>query len=88
MAEITSALIKIAEGDLTIKVPEGNAATRHIAREINASTQRQRELIRNIKTPFKVSNESISEIGALSAGQVEKGRELTNSVNEFDHGRH
>ena len=82
VAEITNALIKIAEGDLTIKVPEGNPATRHIAREINASTQRQRELIRNIKTPFKVSNESISEIGALSAGQVEKGRELTNSVNE------
>ena len=82
VAEITNALIKIAEGDLTIKVPEGNPATRHIAREINASTQRQRELIRNIKTPFKVSNQSISEIGALSAGQVEKGRELTNSVNE------
>ncbi len=82
VAEINSALVKIAEGDLTVRVPEENAVTRDIAREINASTRRQRELIRNIKTPFKVSNEGITQIGAIAEGQVEKGRELTRSVVE------
>ncbi len=82
VAEISSALIKIAEGDLTVRVPEDNSVTRDIAREINASTQRQRELIRNIKTPFKVSTEGITKIGGIAEGQVEKGRELTRSVVE------
>ena len=82
VAAINGALVKIAEGDLTVKVPEDNSVTRDIAREINASTQRQRELIRNIKTPFKVSTEGISTIGVIAEGQVEKGRELTRSVVE------
>jgi twitching motility protein PilJ len=82
VAEINSALVKIAEGDLTVQVPEDNVVTRDIAREINASTQRQRELIRNIKTPFMISNEAISNIGVIAKGQVEKGRELTHSVVE------
>lgn len=82
VAAINSALVKIAEGDLTVKVPEDNAVTRDIAREINASTERQRELIRNIKIPFKVSTEGITKIGAIAEGQVEKGRELTRSVVE------
>jgi twitching motility protein PilJ len=82
VAEINSVLVKIAEGDLTVRVPEDNAVTRDIAREINASTQRQRELIRNIKIPFKVSTEGITKIGAIAEGQVEKGRELTRSVVE------
>ena len=82
VAEINSVLVKIAEGDLTVRVPEDNTVTRDIAREINASTQRQRELIRNIKTPFKVSTEGITKIGAIAEGQVEKGRELTRSVVE------
>ncbi len=82
VAEINSVLVKIAEGDLTVRVPEENTVTRDIAREINASTQRQRELIRNIKTPFKVSTEAINKIGAIAEGQVEKGRELTRSVVE------
>jgi twitching motility protein PilJ len=82
VAEINSALVKIAEGDLTVRVPEDNTVTRDIAREINASTQRQRELIRNIKTPFKVSTEGINKIGGIAEGQVEKGRELTRSVVE------
>jgi twitching motility protein PilJ len=82
VAEINSALVKIAEGDLTVQVPEGNAATREIAGEINASTQRQRELIKAIKVPFKVSSEAIAKIGVIAQGQVDKGRELTQSVSE------
>ncbi|MCB1843172.1 MAG: hypothetical protein KDI09_09445 [Halioglobus sp.] len=80
VSAINGALVKIAEGDLTVKVPENNSVTREIAREINASTQRQRELIRNIKTPFAVSKEGIKKIGVSAEGQVEKGRELTRSV--------
>ncbi len=80
VSAINGALVKIAEGDLTVKVPESNSVTREIAREINASTQRQRELIRNIKMPFEVSKEGIKEIGVSAEGQVKKGRELTRSV--------
>lgn len=80
VAEINGALVKIAEGDLTVKVPENNSVTREIAKEINASTQRQRELIRNIKMPFEVSAKNITDIGVSAEGQVEKGRELTRSV--------
>ena len=80
--EINSALVKIAEGDLTVQVPEENTVTRDIAREINASTRRQRELIRNVRTPFEVSVEGITKIGVTAEGQVEKGRELTRSVVE------
>lgn len=80
--EINGALVRIAEGDLTVHVPDDNSVTREIAREINASTQRQRELIQNIKTPFEVSIEGITKIGVSAEGQVEKGRELTRSVVE------
>ena len=82
VAEINGALVKIAEGDLTVQVPETNSVTRDIAMEINASTERQRELIRNIKTPFKISSDGITKIGVTAQGQVEKGRELTRSVVE------
>jgi twitching motility protein PilJ len=82
VAEIKSALLKIAEGDLTVQLPEQNSVTRDIAREINASMQRQRELIRNIKTPFNVSTDGITQIGATADGQVERGRDLTRSVVE------
>ena len=80
VAEINGALVKIAEGDLTVTVPESNTVTREIAREINASTERQRELIRNIKTPFEVSTEGITKIGISAEGQVAKGRVLTRAV--------
>ena len=65
-----------------MQVPEDNEVTRDIAREINASTRRQRELIQNIRTPFEVSVEEINKIGKTAQGQVEKGRQLTRSVVE------
>ncbi|GAB5451375.1 MAG: chemotaxis chemoreceptor PilJ [Halioglobus sp.] len=80
VADINGALVKIAEGDLTVSVPEDNDITRAIAKEINVSTDRQRELIRNIKTPFEVSKKEITEIGVSAEGQVEKGRKLTRAV--------
>jgi twitching motility protein PilJ len=82
VAEINAALVRIAEGDLTVHVPDENKVTRDIAREINASTRRQRELVRNIRTPFEVSVEGISKIGISAEGQVDKGRDLTRSVVE------
>ena len=80
VAQINGALVKIAEGDLTVRVPEENSVTRDIAREINASTERQRELIRNIRTPFEVSIREINKIGKIAVGQVDKGKQLTRSV--------
>jgi twitching motility protein PilJ len=82
VSEINNALVRIAEGDLTVTVPEDNSVTMDIAREINTSTKRQRELIRNIRTPFRVSVEEIGNIGKTAYDQVEKGRELTRSVVE------
>ncbi|MFT6050517.1 MAG: twitching motility protein PilJ [Halioglobus sp.] len=82
VAEINRALVKIAEGDLTVTVSEENSVTQDIAREINVSTKRQRELIRNIRTPFRVSVDEIGNIGQTASDQVEKGRELTRSVVE------
>lgn len=80
VADINSALVRIADGDLTVQVPEDNEVTRDIAREINASTRRQRELIQNIRTPFERSVEEINKIGKTARGQVEKGKQLTRSV--------
>jgi twitching motility protein PilJ len=82
VAQISDALLKIAGGDLTVRVPEDNSVTRDIAREINASTEHQRELIRNVCTPFELSVDEINKIGVSARGQVEKGKELTNSVVE------
>lgn len=82
VSDINNVLVKIAEGDLTVTVPEDNSVTTDIAREINASTKRQRELIRNIRTPFRVSVEEIGNIGKTATDQVDKGRELTRSVVE------
>ncbi len=82
VAAINGALVRIAEGDLTVRVPEDNSVTRDIAREINASTERQRELIRNIRAPFVVAVEEINRIGKSARGQVTKGKELTRSVGE------
>ncbi|MFV0277184.1 MAG: methyl-accepting chemotaxis protein, partial [Parahaliea sp.] len=80
--DINGALVKISEGDLTVKVPEGNTVTRDIACEINSSTKRQRELIRNIRRPFEIAVKEISKIGTTARVQVEKGMELTRSVVE------
>lgn len=80
--KINGALVKISEGDLTVRAPEENTVTRDIAREINASTGRQRELIRNIRTPFEIAVDEINKIGKTAQGQVEKGKELTRSVVE------
>ncbi|MEP0201081.1 MAG: methyl-accepting chemotaxis protein [Halioglobus sp.] len=82
VAAINRALVKISEGDLTVLVPEDNEVTREIAKEINASTDRQRELIRNIRVPFEVSVGEINKIGKTARGQVDKGKQLTRSVVE------
>lgn len=80
VAEIADALERIAEGDLTVAIPETNTVTRDIAREINASTERQRELIMNIRSPFQIAIEEINRIGRSARQQVEKGKELTRSL--------
>ncbi len=82
VATINQALHQISDGDLTVHVTEDNAVTADIARELNKTTERQRELIGNIRDPFEVSIEEINKIGITASGQVEKGRELTRSVVE------
>ena len=80
VAEINSALEKISKGDLTVTVAEDNSVTSDIAQGLNATTQHQCELIRDIRTPFETSVQEINGIGESARAQVEKGRELTRSV--------
>ena len=82
VAGINSALQKISEGDFTVQVPEDNAFTADIARQLNATTARQRDMIDKVRGPFQLSVDEISEIGISARAQVEKARELTRSVGE------
>lgn len=82
VSEINGALDKISKGDLTVLVAEENSATNEVARGLNAATQRQSELIRNVRTPFEASVGEIDVIGGTASAQVEKGKELTRSVLE------
>jgi twitching motility protein PilJ len=82
VATINTALLKIAGGDLTVRVPEDNAVTADIARQINAATAQQRQLIHNICGPFELSVDQINKIGVSARGQVEKAKELTHTVGE------
>lgn len=82
VADINGALSRISKGDLTVSVAEDNSVTGDIARGLNIATQRQCELIRNIRSPFDNSVNSINSIGGTALAQVEKCRELTRSVVE------
>jgi twitching motility protein PilJ len=82
VSEINGALEKISKGDLTVTVAEDNSVTSDIAQGLNATTQRQCQLIRDIRSPFETSVQDINNIGASARAQVEKGRELTRSVVE------
>lgn len=82
LAAINEVLAKVSAGDLTVQVPDDNELTRDIAMEINQSIDRQRELIRSIRVPFEVSVAEINRIGKTARVQVEKGKQLTNSVVE------
>ncbi len=80
VSDINSALAKISKGDLTVTVAEDNSVTSDIARGLNTTTHQQSGLIRNIRSPFETSVDEINEIGRTATAQVEKGKELTNSV--------
>ena len=82
VAEIQNALQEMSQGDLTANVSEENAAIVDLARQVNSSARRQRELIQNIHGPFQQSVNEINRIGVSARGLVEKGKELTQSVGE------
>lgn len=82
VAAVNSALQKIAEGDLTVRVADDNAVVGDIARQINACSEHQRKLIRNVSAPFELSVDEINKIGISARGQAEKAKELTRSVDE------
>ncbi len=82
VAAINSALQKIAQGDFTVRASEDNTVTAGIARQLNAATSQQREMLENIRAPFQLSIDEIGHIGISAKTQVEKARELTRSVGE------
>ncbi|MEH6585429.1 MAG: methyl-accepting chemotaxis protein [Halioglobus sp.] len=82
VAEINGALEKISKGDLTVTVAEDNSVTSDVAQRLNATTQHQCQLIRDIRAPFETTMKGIANIGESARAQVDKGRELTRSVVE------
>jgi len=82
VAEINHALGKVGEGDLTVEVAESNKVTADLARKLNSSTRRQRQLIWNIRRPFESSVDEVNRIGITARSLVEKGKELTRSVGD------
>lgn len=72
--DMQSSLSLLSEGDLTVRVPEDNSITRDVAREINNVTDRQRDLVRNIQTPFSNSVQEISKVSASIKSQADKGK--------------
>lgn len=82
VSAINGALQKISEGDFTVQVPEDNAFTCDIARQLNATTARQRDMIENVRGPFQRSVDEISQIGISARAQVDQAKELTRSVGE------
>jgi twitching motility protein PilJ len=80
VAEINGALAHISKGDLTVTVAETNSVTSGVAQGLNAATQNQCQLVREIRAPFETSVREISSIGESARAQVDKGRELTRSV--------
>ena len=74
VAEINGALKQISKGDLTVTVAEDNSVTSDIAQGLNATTQHQCQLIRDIRTPFETSMKEIDSIGDSARAQVDKGR--------------
>jgi len=82
VADVNGVLEQISKGDLTVTAAEDNSVTSDIAQGLNKATQRQCQLIREIRTPFEAAVDEIDSIGASAQAQVEKGRELTRSVVE------
>lgn len=82
VSEINSALQKMGDGDLTIRVAEDNTEVAAIAKQINTSAAQQLGLVESIQAPFELSVEEINRMGICARGLVEKGKELTRSVGE------
>ena len=82
VSEINSALQKMGDGDLTIRVAEENSEVAAITKQINTSAAQQLSLVESIQAPFELSVEEINRMGICARGLVEKGKELTRSVGE------
>ncbi len=82
VTDVNGVLEQISKGDLTVTAAEDNSVTSDIAQGLNKATQRQCQLIRDIRLPFEAAVDEIDRIGASAQAQVEKGRELTRSVVE------
>lgn len=82
VAGINAALQQIAEGDLTALAPEDHRLTAGIARQVNAATGQQRQIVHAIHKPFEASLRAIASIGKSAASQVQKGVELTAAVKD------
>lgn len=82
VTDVNGVLEQISKGDLTVSAAEDNSVTSAIAQGLNKATQRQCQLIRDIRLPFEAAVDEIDRIGNSAQAQVEKGRELTRSVVE------
>jgi twitching motility protein PilJ len=82
MGDISDALQQLAQGDLMVSIDNDNTAVAELAKKLNASIKRQREMVQDIQAPFELSVEEVNRMGISARGLVEKGKELTRSVGE------
>jgi methyl-accepting chemotaxis protein len=83
-AAITAVLQRMAEGDLTVNASGDTPATVAIAAQLNMTSERQRELIRNIRAPFEALVSELHNVGKSTRTQLEGsvalGQQLQQSV--------
>jgi methyl-accepting chemotaxis protein len=82
VSQINNALQQIGAGDLTVRVPEDNTEVAAITRQINTCAAAQLGLVESIQAPFELSVDEINRMGICARGLVDKGKELTRSVDE------
>ncbi|QIB65642.1 methyl-accepting chemotaxis protein [Kineobactrum salinum] len=70
-AAITAALQRAAAGDLTANASGDTPVTVAIATQLNMTSERQRELIRNIRAPFEALVSELHSVGKSTRNQLE-----------------
>ncbi|MDO8860086.1 methyl-accepting chemotaxis protein [Haliea sp. E1-2-M8] len=79
-AGITTALSRLAEGDLTAVASSDSPATGAIAEQLNTALERQRELVASIRSPFEGLVTELHKLGKNGSSGGERsaalGREL------------
>lgn len=81
-AGITTALNRLAEGDLTAVASSESPATEAIAEQLNVALERQRELVASIRSPFEGLVTELHKLGKNSSSSGERGAVLARELQD------